>query len=240
MHPRIYRRDVAQPGRALAWGARGRQFKSARPDHFCFAQYFPLRLAADLPRAPNQAMRREETAILGHRWMKCRFRRHIAAAGLLVTCLLSGPPSVHADLHWHDPKKENLEVRLIALAESDPRSTFFATHEIFIAAQQLGKDESRLIKLVYAFLPYQPRLSESDFNYFTIHEIQAVRDPSCDQTLAEVSADQRTRSHVHLKYSTDSPVLNTSRHHSTMPCYSTTPEDYTTAIYSPPTPESQY
>jgi hypothetical protein len=27
-----YRRDVAQPGRALAWGARGRQFKSARPD----------------------------------------------------------------------------------------------------------------------------------------------------------------------------------------------------------------
>src|SRR5262245_41901981 len=27
-----FRRDVAQPGRALAWGARGRQFKSARPD----------------------------------------------------------------------------------------------------------------------------------------------------------------------------------------------------------------
>ena len=27
-------RDVAQPGRALAWGARGRQFESARPDHY--------------------------------------------------------------------------------------------------------------------------------------------------------------------------------------------------------------
>ena len=27
-------RDVAQPGRALAWGARGRQFKSARPDQY--------------------------------------------------------------------------------------------------------------------------------------------------------------------------------------------------------------
>ena len=26
-------RDVAQPGSALAWGARGRQFKSGRPDH---------------------------------------------------------------------------------------------------------------------------------------------------------------------------------------------------------------
>ena len=30
------RRDVAQPGRALAWGARGRQFKSARPDHYFY------------------------------------------------------------------------------------------------------------------------------------------------------------------------------------------------------------
>ena len=41
-HPRwikaadFIRRDVAQPGRALAWGARGRQFKSARPDHSSF------------------------------------------------------------------------------------------------------------------------------------------------------------------------------------------------------------
>ncbi len=31
----VNRRDVAQPGRALAWGARGRQFKSAHPDQFC-------------------------------------------------------------------------------------------------------------------------------------------------------------------------------------------------------------
>src|ERR1700734_212798 len=38
-------RDVAQPGRALAWGARGRQFKSARPDHYSFQAVarFPLR-----------------------------------------------------------------------------------------------------------------------------------------------------------------------------------------------------
>ena len=27
------RRDVAQPGSAHAWGAWGRRFKSARPDH---------------------------------------------------------------------------------------------------------------------------------------------------------------------------------------------------------------
>ena len=27
-------RDVAQPGSALAWGARGREFESRRPDFF--------------------------------------------------------------------------------------------------------------------------------------------------------------------------------------------------------------
>jgi hypothetical protein len=31
---RFLHRDVAQPGSALAWGARGRQFKSGRPDQF--------------------------------------------------------------------------------------------------------------------------------------------------------------------------------------------------------------
>src|SRR5581483_10197131 len=34
-------RDVAQPGRALAWGARGRQFKSARPDQSLSCQLSP-------------------------------------------------------------------------------------------------------------------------------------------------------------------------------------------------------
>ena len=29
-----HQRDVAQPGSALAWGARGREFESRRPDHF--------------------------------------------------------------------------------------------------------------------------------------------------------------------------------------------------------------
>ena len=30
---------MAQPGSALAWGARGRWFESSRPDHFLRAEY---------------------------------------------------------------------------------------------------------------------------------------------------------------------------------------------------------
>jgi hypothetical protein len=152
---------------------------------------------------------------------------------LLLICSASGPESLRADLHWQPDKKQNLRVRLIALAETDPRSTFFSTHEVFVAAQQLTKDETRLVKLVYAFLPYQPRLSESDFDYSVVHELRAVRDPSCDQTLAQMSTDQRTHSQRSLRYSADSPVLNVSRHRSLLPCYSTTPEDYAKEIHQP-------
>jgi hypothetical protein len=52
-----FRRDVAQPGRALAWGARGRQFKSARPDQSLCIKSDCLRHAYNLPTAehPNSS-----------------------------------------------------------------------------------------------------------------------------------------------------------------------------------------
>jgi hypothetical protein len=173
---------------------------------------------------------------------KTRLIHVISGVALLVIFSTGGSDRARGNLHWRPEKKENLRVRLIALAEADPRSTFFSNHEVFVAAQQLNEkeDESRLVKLVYEFLPYQPRLSESDFDYSVVHEIRAVRDPACDQSLAQMSTDERTRGHVPLKYAADSPVLNTSRHRSIIPCYSTTPEDYTKAIHQPPPPEAEY
>ena len=87
----------------------------------------------------------------------------------LLLCGIGGPDRARAELHWRMEKRQSLQVRLIALAEADPRSSFFSTHEVFVAAQQLSQDESRLVKLVYEFLPYQPRLSESDFDYSVVH-----------------------------------------------------------------------
>lgn len=37
-------RAVAQPGSALAWGARGREFESHRPDHFKISILTPIRV----------------------------------------------------------------------------------------------------------------------------------------------------------------------------------------------------
>ena len=169
----------------------------------------------------------------------CLYRIFLSLVFLLV-CGIGGPDHARAELHWQIEKRESLRVRLIALAEAEPRSSFFSTHEVFVAAQQLSEDESRLVKLVYEFLPYQPRLSESDFDYSVVHEVRATRDPSCDQTLAQITTDQRTRAQVALRYSADSPVINTTRHHSALPCFSTSATEYTKAIHRPAPPEDDY
>jgi hypothetical protein len=169
----------------------------------------------------------------------CLYRIFLSLVFLLV-CGIGGPDHARAELHWQIEKRESLRVRLIALAEAEPRSSFFSTHEVFVAAQQLSEDESRLVKLVYEFLPYQPRLSESDFDYSVVHEVRATRDPSCDQTLAQITTDQRTRAQVALRYSADSPVINTSRHQSALPCFSTSAAEYTKAIHRPAPPEEDY
>jgi hypothetical protein len=159
---------------------------------------------------------------------------------LVLLCVIAQSPHGHAGLHWPPPRKEKLRLRLIAMAESDPRSSFFSTHEIFVAAQQLSQDESRLVKVEYTFLPYQPRLSEYAFNYSFIYEVNATRNPSCDQTLSQMMTDQRDRVQVQLKYATDSPVLNTSRRHSPLPCYSSAPEDFTKVVRQPAEPALEY
>jgi hypothetical protein len=166
----------------------------------------------------------------------------VVAILLLVFLYLGGDTFVtEATLHWPQSKRETMRVRLIAMAESDPRSSFFSTHEVFVAARQLkGEDESRLVKLVYAFLPYQPRLSEYGFNYSLIYELHAQRDPSCDETLTQMTTDQRDSTHRSLKYTSDSPVINTGRRYRPLPCYSSTPEDYTNVVNAPVKRENEF
>jgi hypothetical protein len=188
---------------------------------------------------PNAVRLRQSEETM--QFLKRRLPRVVAIFPLVFLCLAGETPVTEATLHWPQSKQETLRIRLIAMAESDPRSSFFSTHEVFVAAQQLkGEDESRLVKLVYAFLPYQPRLSEFGFDYSLIYELHATRDPSCDQSLAQMTTDQRDRSHLALKYSSDSPALNTSRRYHPLPCYSSTPADYTKVVNAPAKHEFQF
>ena len=153
----------------------------------------------------------------------------IGAVVLVAVSALCGPERARGDLKWQWPKKEVMHLRIVALTWNHPRSSFFPNEEIFIAEKQLEKDESRLVKLVFGFLPYQPRLSDSGLDYSTLHEIRAARDPDCDETLHQMLAghagDWRQTSSS-LKYSKDAPALNLDRHRNPLPCYVTDADDY--------------
>ena len=150
---------------------------------------------------------------------------------LLGICAMLGREPAEAELRWQDGKKEPIRVRIVAMAWNHPRSSFFSNEEVFVAEKALNQSESRLVKLVYGFLPYQPRLSDNGLDYATVHEIRALRDPECDETLAQMTSPHGPRSS--LKYSTDSPILNVERRRGPLPCYLTTADDYGKALREP-------
>jgi hypothetical protein len=153
---------------------------------------------------------------------------------IVAVCVMAGPQTARGNLPWSAPKKESMRLRLVALAWNHPRSSFVGGEEIFIAEKELTKDETRLVKLVYTFLPYQPRLSEEGLDYSTLHELRAVRDPQCDETLAQITTGQTgdwRQTQSQIKYSAGAPSLNAARHNNPLPCYATNAEDYARPVH---------
>lgn len=162
----------------------------------------------------------------------------------VVFLLLSGIPAADGQLHWLHPKKQEIQVRLIALAVEYPRSSFFSNDEVFVAEQELGKEESRFIKLVYDFLPYQEPLSDSGLNYSLVHRVNALRDTSCDESLWEMRTlmqrkPQTDQPESSWKYAADSPVSDLDRRQAKLRCYRTTSDDYEKSL-NQPTNEAPY
>jgi hypothetical protein len=165
-----------------------------------------------------------------------RFRISVIFGMGVIFVLGSGMPVADGE-PWPALRKEPIEVRLIALAEAYPRSSFFANDEVFIAEQELGKDESRFIKLVYDFLPYQPPLSSYGLNYSLVHKVHAVRDISCDQNLWEMrwqrQQQQSRATQGNWKYARECPIADLDRRQARLRCYRTTSDDYERALREP-------
>ena len=161
----------------------------------------------------------------------------LTAAGV-VFLLLSEIPAADGQLRWQRQRKQEIEVRLIALAEAYPRSSVFATDEVFVAEQELSKEESRFIKLVYDFLPYEPPLSDSGLNYSLLHKVQAVRDTACDESLWQMRSQMERRRRAEQpnsswKYAQESPIADLDRRQARLRCYRTTSEDYEKTEHQP-------
>jgi len=144
--------------------------------------------------------------------------------GLLPGELVSNSKAEFGDAKDFPDAKE-LNVNFIGPALVLPASSYFLSYEVFIAEERLSRHQTRLIKLVYDFLPYQPRLSAYGPNYPAIENLHATRDPSCDETLAQVEASAKA---VHWSQ-VDRTQLSTKsakQRQSSLPCYRTTADEY--------------
>lgn len=164
------------------------------------------------------------------------FRTPIFRVAGMVFLLMTAMPAADGE-HWPSRKQE-IEVRLIALARAYPRSSFFANDEVFVAEQELSNEESRFIKLVYDFLPYQTALSDSGLNYSLVHKVNAVRDTTCDESLWQMRSlmqqkRRATEPNSSWKYAADSPIADLDRRQARLRCYKTTSDDYESTVHQP-------
>jgi hypothetical protein len=156
---------------------------------------------------------------------------------LVVACIWGPRKQAEGQLRWQFPKKAPIRVRLVALAYADrPRSSYFSSQEIFVAEREITQDEWGLVKLVFTFLPYQPRLSESGFDYSVVHEVSAWRHEDCDQTIDQLTARNLPDRHEPLIYSRNFPRKDLDRKLIHLRCYETNADDYIKSSLEPVTP----
>jgi len=156
---------------------------------------------------------------------------------LAATCIGGSGRQAEGQLRWPDPpKKTQVRVRLVAVALALPRSSFFSSHEVLLAETEIGRDEWSLIKLVFTFLPYQPRLSESGLDYSVVHRVSVWRDPDCDETVEQLTARSLPERHEPLIYSRNVPREDLDRRHIPLPCYQTSADEYIKASFEPIAP----
>jgi len=144
-------------------------------------------------------------------------------------------------LHWPDsPQKARIRVRLVAVALALPRTSFFSNLEVLVAEKEIGQEEFSLIKLVFTYLPYQPRLSESGFNYSVVHEISAWRNLDCDETVAQLTTRSFPDRHEPMIYARNAPRQDLDLRRIPLPCYETRADDYIKSSLEPmpPPPEA--
>jgi hypothetical protein len=140
-------------------------------------------------------------------------------------------------LHWPDfPKKARIKVRLVALALALPPTSYFSNLEVLVAEKEIGEEEFSYIKLVFTYLPYQPRLSEAGFDYSFVHEISAWRNPDCDETVAQLTTRSLPDRHEPLIYARNVPRDDLDLRQIPLPCYETKADDYIKASLEPVPP----
>jgi hypothetical protein len=128
------------------------------------------------------------------------------------------------------PATIELPVRVIGMALSLPNSSYFSNYEVFIAERRIKKGNPELIKLVYVSLPYQPRLTDYGLDDSKVYKLRVTRDPTCDESLLDMTWPQTDEKKSGSKYATGPPALAPNEPNNLLPCYRTTADDYRIAV----------
>jgi hypothetical protein len=120
-----------------------------------------------------------------------------------------------------------LSISFIGPALAFPQSSYFSNFEVFIVEERLSHHQSRIIKLVYEFLAYQPKLSDLVPDYPTLDNLNSTRDPSCDEALKEVVS---LASSLHWPQASLTQLNTASSKQRQLPCYRTTADAYRKAM----------
>jgi len=138
---------------------------------------------------------------------------------------LSAPASREAidDSSESSARTREMSVSFVGLALALPSSSYFSSHEVFLAEDRLSRYRSRLIKLIYEYLPYQPRLSDYGPNYPALDNLRVTRDPTCDETLVQVMSSVNIPGQLQSGRLQD---LKAADKLERLECYRTTADDY--------------
>ena len=129
-----------------------------------------------------------------------------------------------AETREQPAQTKEVSVNFVGLALSLPSSSYFASHEVFIAEERT-RSQSRLIKLVYEFLPYQERLSDYGPDYPDVDKLRVTRDPSCDESLPQVMTAMTKSSHA-VTDRLQQHLSGVNVQAGKLECYRTTADDY--------------
>ena len=129
----------------------------------------------------------------------------------------------------HNSPVQDVQLRVISVAWSPPRSSYFSNYEVFIAEKMAATGKPQLIKLVYVFLPYQRRLSEFGFDNSKVRKLRVTRDATCDESLMQMQWPESDKG-PSGPGNPGKPPSNAADRNNALPCYRTTADDYRRAV----------
>ncbi len=154
-----------------------------------------------------------------------------AAAGDAISSGAS-PPSAAGGTDGSDSDSsangavEVVPLHIVGLAFAMPSTSFGSSYEVYIAEKELAGHKKLLIKLVYWFLPYQQRLSETHPDITKMYKLRVTRDRACDESLLHMSQSSDGQTYPGPQLPAAALQADSASQNVPLPCYRTTADDY--------------